>query len=182
MRDEHPRPFLTLPEGQQVFIQPLPVDFVQGPEGFIQQQQFRMRDESPHQSDPHPHAPRKLFRQRPGKFLQADEFQRLLDACGVLGPRDPLQFQREADVVANRPPGKQGRVLKNEADLQTLLSRLHGRLTGDLQFAGCRRNQAGDQPQQGRFAAARRTNHRHQFPALQLKRRPRQCLNRPRKR
>ena len=76
----------------------------------------------------------------------------------------PAQAEREKDIARRIGPGQQCRVLEDIADIAG--PRLPSGLPGDAPVAGAL--QPGQQPQQGRLAAAGRAEKGDEFPGADL--------------
>ena len=87
------------------------------------------------------------------EFAQSDQLEHLVDAPLHLGggtDRVALpEAQAEGNIVEDRQMGKEREALGDKADI-ALMHRLGGqRLAVEIDFAGVRALEAGDDPQQG---------------------------------
>ena len=82
----------------------------------------------------------------------------------VLLPKRRHDLQRQHDVVAHRQPRQHGRVLERHADAHRLGADL---AAGDIDVAGARVDQPGHELEDGRLAAAGRTDQRDEIALLE---------------
>jgi hypothetical protein len=162
--DEHDRDAAAPPQRQQVVVQPMPRDLVEGGERLVHQQQARRHGERAGQRDAHLHAARQLARPGALEARQPDLDERLGRPRLALALRHAAQLERQGDVGERRRPRHQGRLLEDEAELFTAPRiRPFDRARGGL-------GEAGDQPQQGRLAAARWAQHARERAGLDIER------------
>ena len=90
-------------------------DLVEGAEGLVHQQQLRIEGEGAGDRGALLHSAGEL----PGKFVlearQVHEVQLLIGALAPLRLRETEDFERQLHVLADRPPGIEGRGLEDEA-------------------------------------------------------------------
>ena len=115
------------------------------------------------------HADRKLGRIVPREASHADRFERFERAQVPLAFGDVLEFQRDAEVLEDRVPGKQRAFLKDERDLARLrLAADWPAVNGDV--AASRRCKAADNIEKRALAASRRAEQTDEFAATDIKR------------
>ena len=108
-----------------------------------------MHDQRAGEADALAHAAGKLA--RIGRFIavQADQVDRRQRALADLRLRQAERLEAELHVLQHREPGKQSETLKHHGDAGR---RPEHRLAEISDGAVGRLRQAGDEPQQGRFA------------------------------
>ena len=146
---------IALPDGEKVFVEPIPGYLVQSSERLVQKQDGRSHAEGAGDRGPHFHSTGKL----PGEFhagvLQADEFQRFADPLPPLRAFHAPKNERQFHVGGRPPPGQEIGVLKDQKHLFPGRGR---RRSGDPNRSLARRNKAGNQPKQGGFSAPARSD------------------------
>ena len=148
-------------EPQELVLEALPVDRVDGAEGLVHQHQRRVRGERARHADPLPLAAGQLR----GKAVahvrgQGDEVEHLLHAAGDARAVPPEQARHHADVVPDREVGEEADLLDHVPDATAQLGR-RARAdadTVDQDVAVAQLDHAVHEPQGGRLAAARRTD------------------------
>ncbi len=128
-------------------------------ERLVEHQDLRIVDQRARQRHPLRHAAGELVRIGIAERGQADQLDDRIDPV-PLRLQDALRLQPERDIVPDRAPGKQRRILEHD-DARRMR-------TGDAgivfpQRPGARLLQPRDQPQQGRLAAAGRTEQRDEL-------------------
>src|SRR5215212_1489056 len=108
--DEDDRPVGERTQAEQLAVQPLAGDLVEGAERLVHQEQAWVSGQRPRQRDPHPHATGQLARVRSGDPGQPDRLQRLQDRGAALILGDAPQLQRQLNVAEHVPPRHQRRV------------------------------------------------------------------------
>ena len=132
---------------------------IEGVEGLVEQHQLGRGRERAGERDALLLAPGELVRAALGQVGQPDQLQQLSHATGVA-----LRTRKsKGDVGGDVEVGEQRSLLRHEAD-PALLGGDVGALVADDPLADANRAgvgalEAGDQPQQRRLAAARRTEH-----------------------
>ena len=113
--------------------------------------------------DAHLHAARQLARVGAGERLEADERAAPPATSSRAASRDlPAQAQRQPDVLGDRGPGHQRRLLEDEADVARAVP-----ARPDDPPRG-RPHEPRDQPQRRRLAAARRPQQRDEVALVDL--------------
>ena len=163
-----------LPEIAQHAPQLLAGEGIERGERLVQHQQRRLMDQRAAERDTLLHAAGQLPRIAVAKTLQSDGRKQLLGLRAKLGlPRAKLRavrlhdLERQQHVVDDLAPRQQVRVLERHAgDLHRALHLC----AGDRHRPRGRPMQTGDEPHQGRLAAAGRADHRGEFAAPDLQR------------
>ena len=168
MRHKQNRGALVDPQLLHDFPQFLAGELVERAEGFVEQQQRRIVDQGPAERSALLHAAGQL----PGKLVaeagEAYPCQRLLDAVAIFGAlfAGKILLERRHDlerhhhVVADVQPRQQRRVLERHADPRALGAHLAPRHE-HVAFGGVKR--AGDEFENGRLAAAGRSDQGYEF-------------------
>ena len=154
--DHHDRRRRPLPESEQLQVEPLAGQGVERAERLVEQQHLRLEGQRPGQRDPLTGAARQLRRpgRRQGRVESDQDGQGRQPFCTLRrGPAG--QLQRVGDVVGGGAPGQESRLLEDEPDPRV---RTDDRRAVQNGLAGDGSQQAGDNPQQGRFAAAVRAD------------------------
>ena len=143
---------------------------VERAEGLVEQQHLRLHRQRPGQRHPLPLAAGELGGIAVGEPVELDQAQQLVHAVGDLRLVPLADLQAEADVLEHGHVLEGGVVLEDEPDFALL-----GRLLGDVlvvdhDAAGVERLEPGDRPQQGRLAAAARSEQGGQRPVRDLDR------------
>src|ERR687897_2784056 len=115
MRDEQHRLGGLVPQAQQLLVEVVAHDLVEGPEGLVHQEELRVERQGPRDRGALLHAAGEL----PGIFvleaLEVDEFELAPRPLAPLGPGEAEDLQRQLDVLGDRPPGIERRRLEDEA-------------------------------------------------------------------
>src|SRR5581483_4342371 len=118
----------------------------------------------------------ELRRERPALLLQPDRVQRIGDAALDLGARHALEDERQRDVVGDPHRGQQVEELEHRTDAlaaqprERIVVERARRPAVDLDHARSREIDAADEIEQGRLAAAARTDERDHLAACDLQR------------
>jgi hypothetical protein len=140
-------------------------DGVEGVEGLVEQQRPRPVDEAAGDGGPLAHAHRQLGRPLAPEAADADELAQRVRPLQPLPPADASEPQRQGDVLGHAEPGEQVRLLEHHGEVPQRLGvgpvAVPHRASAGAHGAGGRRREAGQDPQQGRLAAAGRADHRH---------------------
>src|SRR5579884_1009922 len=136
-------------------------------EGFVHQQDRRIEGERARNRGALLHAAGKLRGIAVLEALQADELDEVLRALLALRLRHPLPLETVENVAAHRLPRKQGEVLEDDAAIG---AGARDFLAVDRDAAGLDRQEAADEIEQRRLAAAGRTEQRDEFAVRNLER------------
>src|SRR6185369_16886110 len=147
-----------------------PGERVDGAEGFVHQQHVRAARERAGDGDPLLHPSRELPRIVALEAAQLDQGDEIARPPIDLGARQaPAHLEAVGDVALHGLPREErARVLLE--DVHELGRRLGHRPRIEPRLPRCRRQQAGDDLQQRRLAAARRPDDRDERAALDLQR------------
>ena len=156
MGDEHRREAVLPPQAQQVVVEAVARDLVEGREGLVHEQDARPCHQRTGDRHAHLHAAGELARIGLLEALEADQRQHLGGAGLGLGLAHGFEHQRHHHVGDGGRPRHQRRVLEDEAEiaLGTTGGIIGRRRPVDAAGAGCA--EPGDHAQQRRLAAARR--------------------------
>ena len=140
------------PQLEQLLVQVIAHDLVQGPKRFVHQQQVGVKGQRAGDGSALLHATGQL----PGIFLfepfQIDHLQGPGDMAGLLGALHAHDFQGQGHVLCHRAPGQQGGCLKHIAIVPVQAGLLRGlAVDGDLAASGL--FQIGHHAQEGGFSA-----------------------------
>jgi hypothetical protein len=91
---------------------------------------------------------------------EAHERQQIDGLAAILGNRPLAKFDRQQNVLQDRPPRQQNGRLKHDRRLATGTAQ---RLAGERQRTACTGEKACKQPQQCRFPATARTHQRNKL-------------------
>ena len=152
---------LRLPQPGQVLSQLAAGQLVHRAEGFVQQQQPRLRHQRPGDGGALAHPARQRGGARIAEPLQPHQRDHPVHRCRVGGAA--RQLQRQRDVAAQAAPGQQRRVLKRHRQPRLPQHLGRGR-PGNLHPARAGGFQPGDHPQDGGLAAARSPHQRGGLP------------------
>src|SRR5919112_2191391 len=114
VRDEHDGRARLLPQPEQMLVQARAGEGVERREGLVEEQYLGIRHEGARDGDALLLAARQIARPAVGMFDQADLVERMCDAGLAL--RRTHAVQSESDVVPNRQPGQEARLLEHDAD------------------------------------------------------------------
>ena len=160
MGDEQPGEPLLLEQPQRLFVEVLASDLVDGAEGLVEHQDRRLERQRAGQRAAHAHA----ARQRLGVVIletgEPDEVDGVAGERPAFGPRESVQLGEQLDVVLDRAPRHQRRILEHVADA----------LAVDADVPRGRLEQARGDLEQRRLAAPRRPDHRHELAPVDLER------------
>ena len=163
MRHQQRGKALALPERDELGLHGDARQRIELAERLVEDQDFGIVHQRARQRDALRHAARKLMRIGVAECRQADEIERRIDAL-PLALQDALRLQPERDIVPDRSPWKQRRVLKHHDARRDAVPLM--RIAVLAQRAGARRLQPRDQPQQGRLAAAGWAEQRDELAGL----------------
>src|ERR1700722_12564521 len=138
---------------------------VERAERFVHKQHRRVQRQRPCQPGALLHAAGQLMRIMMLEAVEMQHLDRALGPRAALGPVDALQLETELDVSEYRAPRQQAEMLKNHAAVRT---RPAGGLAVDEDAAGFGFDEAGNDAQQGGFAAARRADDAEKFVVTDL--------------
>ena len=96
---------------------------------------------------------------------QLDELEHALDPVADLGRGPALQLEAEGDVAVHRHVREKRVILEHHAEAALLGRQMVHALVVDPQLAVARRDQAGNDVEGSGFAAAARTEERHELSA-----------------
>ena len=113
MRHQQRGKALALPERDELGLHGDARQRVELAERLVEDQDFRIVDERARQRHALRHAARELMRIGIAERRQADEIERGIDPL-PLALQDALRLQAQRDIVPDRAPGKQGRILKHD--------------------------------------------------------------------
>ena len=145
---------------------------VERAEGLVEQQNLGLDRQRAGQRNPLTLAARQLRRKAVGQPVKLYKTQKRmhffldLRVAGPLGTR--LDSQTEGDVLKDRHVAKQRVVLKHEADLALTHMHIGGVFTAEVNAAGVRGFQPGNDAQQRGLAAARGPEQRDQFARIDV--------------
>ncbi len=151
MGHQHDRRGGARPESQQLEVEPLPAERVEGAEGLVQQQDVGLEGEGAGERDPLARATRQLGRavaDDPG--IDRDEVEQLREPCRAAIRRPAGKLQRVRDVGRRRSPGEESWFLEHEADARVGAA---DRLAVERDRPRPGPQQTGDDAQEGRLAA-----------------------------
>jgi hypothetical protein len=129
----------------------LPRQRVERGERLVHQQHAWLVQQRPAERDALLHPARELVRRPVLEAREADEGEQLLRLPPVRPPVEAEDLDREEDVLEDVPPRQQRGPLEGESDVAARPLHLP---TRDRDAAAGRRDQAGEDPQQRRLAAA----------------------------
>src|SRR5450631_2349658 len=101
---------------EQLVLQLVANERVEGRERFVHQKDLGVGGEGAGKTDPLLHAARKFVRILVAPAGQADQRQLFVDAAAALRHRVAAQFETEADVLAHSPPRQQRELLEDHGD------------------------------------------------------------------
>ena len=128
-------------------------------QGLVEQQQVRLDDDGAGERDALLLSARQFGGLAPAIALQPHRGQRARHPRLALGPRDLAHGEAEADVLRHRHVREEGVVLEDEADPPGPDRGMADVGTADRDAAAVGREDACDQTQERRLAAARRPQH-----------------------
>ena len=164
--DDHGGPGPLL-EPEQLEVEALPRQGVEGAEGLVEQEDVRGQGEGPGDRGPLAHAARQLDRAKSGRRFETDEVQQLGQPCRPPITRPAGELERIGDVVGDRAPRQEARLLEHEADPR--IRRGHGHVV-ERDPAALRCEQPGGDPQERGLAAAVRPDEGHDLAAGHVER------------
>src|SRR5271165_132927 len=134
-------------------------------ERFVHQQQIGGEDQRPGEPDALPHAAGKFFGVSGFEAVQTDHVDSLEGALPSLCGRDPTGGESEFNIVLNGEPRHQGEGLKHQRCSRVGTVELDAAVANG---ANGRRDQSGDDPQQGGFPRSGSAQQGHDFTGPQL--------------
>src|SRR5579875_1620582 len=156
-----------LPDAQQLHLHQAAGLRVERAEGLVHQQDARIDGERAGDCRALLHAARELRGIAVLEPAETDEIDEGAGAPLALIPRYPLFFKTVKNILQNRLPGKQGKVLKDNATVGTGAG---NRLAFDQDRAGLDRQKAADQIEQCALAAAARAEQRDELAVAHAER------------
>jgi hypothetical protein len=165
VRDEQGGGRRALVDLQQLQVQPLAGDLVDGGERLVEQQDVDADHQQPRERDALLHAAGEMARVGVLEAGEANELEQLVRLAlgGVVGL--PAQCARQQRLLERRPPGQQGGPLEHQRDV---LAGLGDLASVDRDPTRGERDQAGEQAQEGGLAAAARADHGHELARTRL--------------
>src|SRR5690606_11072267 len=147
---------------------------VERPEGFVEQQDFRLDGQRAGQGDALALAARKLVGIALFEPLELDEFEEGAGALVDFGLRRPgarlSHFQPEADIVEHAHMAKERIMLEDEADIAVLHAFERGVLVAEMNGPLGGEIEPRDQAQKRGLARARRPQQRDQLARMDIER------------
>ena len=141
------------PQLQQFAAQVLGGEHVEGGEGLVHEEHFRLDDQGARKADALPHAAGKLLGIGRLKAVEAHRVEHLHAAVVALGRGDAAGLQRSFDVFKHREPGKERKALEDDGDVDL---RVGDGLFVPVDLAGRGAREPGQHAQHGGFAGAGR--------------------------
>lgn len=145
MGDEEGAPAVALAEGEEILIELVPGEGIEGTERFIEEEQARLEGEGAGEGGAHTHATAELMGKAVEGIGEADAAGPLIGDGVSLWSGFAAQAEGKGDIIAEAGPWEQVGVLKDKADL------IGG--DGALDLAGGGLKEAGDEAEEGGFAA-----------------------------
>src|SRR5579863_6851404 len=156
-------PLVFSVKAKQFLIQTITRDLVERCERFVHEQDSRPVHQRTRYRRAHLHPAGKLTWIAAGEIAQPDKLKHARHALFAQVLRRMFQFETKADIVFQRPPGQQRRILKDEAHHLTSIYWSHA-VDSDKSIA--RRTQAGYEFEQRRFSAAGWPEESDEFAAI----------------
>ena len=163
--DEDHRLLLVREKAQEILLELAPVLLVDRGERLVHEQDLGVDRERPGESDALAHAARQLVRIFVLGAEQADLGDVLAGDLLALLLRHMAQLEAECDVAQDRGPGQQREILEHESSLGAWA---RNRPAVDQHLALGRLEQAGDDLERGRLAAAGRPQQGRQLTAWKV--------------
>ena len=104
-------------EPEELVVEALAGDLVQGPERLVEQEQLRLQGEGAGQRHPHAHPARQGPGMVAGEVVQPDQGQGVAGAAAALVPGQVAQLGEQLHVGLDGAPGQQSGVLEDVTDL-----------------------------------------------------------------
>ena len=158
--DEQRRLFELLLDLQHLVAEEEPRLLVERRERLVHQHDGRACRQRPRHRHPLAHPAGQRRRVAALEAGKADQLDEMPGPVMALGFGDAGDLQRERNIVEHGAPRKRRFLLKDHADCRM---RPRYALARDTHRALARLGQAADDVEQGRFAAARRPDHRHEL-------------------
>lgn len=99
---------------QQLKVEPQTSQLVERPERLIEEQQFRLGDQSPDDGGSLPHAIGELRGSGPFETLKTYQADEISD--GLPADADPAHLQGQPDISGDGAPRQQGCILERDAE------------------------------------------------------------------
>jgi hypothetical protein len=165
VRDEERGPGQLLADREELLVKVVAGHLVQGPEGLVEEEDLRRDAERAGDRDAHLLAARELARVVVLAVGEPDEGEALGRDLRAARGRRSVKLHRQLDVLLDRVPRKQRRLLEDEREL---LDRALRRHAVDDDLAAGDGIEPGDELQDRRLAAAARADQRDEVAALRL--------------
>jgi len=149
----------VFPEAQDFILHAHAGEGVEGAEGFIEEEDFGVVDKGAGEGDALGHAAGELVGIRGGELFEADEAHEVVDFAAFFA-EDAAGDEAGFDVGADGEPGEEVRILEDEAAFGAGAEDGFG---ADEEFAGVGCVEAGDEAEEGGFAAAARADEGDEF-------------------
>ena len=137
-------------------------------ERLVHQEDGRLADDRPTERDALALAAGQLLRLAIEQLLELDRLGRLVDPALDLGLGDLAQLEPEGEVVAHRHVRVERVALEDHRDVAILGRHVVDDAIADAEGAAGDLLEAGDHPQAGRLAAARRPDEDHELAVTDL--------------
>ena len=142
---------LVGPQLQQLAAQVLGGEHVEGGERLVHEEHFRLDDQGAGKADALLHAAGEFLGIGGLKAVQAHRIQHLHAALAALVRADAAGLQRGFDVFKHREPGKEGKALEDDGDVDLGVG---DGLLVPVDLAGRGRGEPGEHAQHGGLAGA----------------------------
>src|SRR4051794_12409484 len=159
--DEQDRRAGPLPDPDQLLLEPFARLRVEGPERLVHQQYLGLARQAAGDRHPLLHPAGELARQSLGELLEPDQAEIIQGRAGALRLRHPApSLERELDVALGGAPRQEGVLLEDDAAVE---ARPGDPAAVDAHRAVRRLRETADQVEDGRLAAARGPDERHEL-------------------
>ena len=165
MGDHDHRLRLFLPQSLELFLEVLPHLVINRTEGFVHEQNFWITGQSANHRRALFHAAGDLTGIEVFGPVQLRQVEELLQPFLLLLFADFLLLHGEKDIFFDRHPGKEGKVLKNEAAVRAWLFNY---VAVQQHGSTARLLKSGDNGQQGSFAAPRGSEQADKLPTVDI--------------
>ena len=142
---------LLLPEFEEFRAEVFGRQHVQRAEGLVHEEDFGLDDQGAGEADALAHAARKFFGIRRLEAVETNGIEDLEREAAALGGLDATGFERGFDVFEDRQPGKEGKALEDDRDVDVCGG---DGLAVPENLARRRGGEAGEHAHEGRFAGA----------------------------